>query len=135
LSQPRLTAISPSRISFHHIIAKLTLSLKTEAPSAQHTLLDEYPVEDLVNAFIDDQIHAVNAVRAVSAQIAAAGWSMSVRAPQDDWGCSIALSYTPPSPGRRNARWRCWRVGARLFIKPSKALKIVMKQALQILPP
>ena len=48
------------------------MSLKTEAPSAQHTLLDEYPVQDLVNAFIDDQIHAVNAVRAVSAQIAAA---------------------------------------------------------------
>jgi len=48
------------------------LSLKTETPSAQHTLLDEYPVPNLVNAFIDDQIHAVNAVRAASAQIAAA---------------------------------------------------------------
>jgi N-acetylmuramic acid 6-phosphate etherase len=45
---------------------------KTEAPSLAHTNLDEYPAADLVNAFIDDQIGAVNAVRAASGQLAAA---------------------------------------------------------------
>jgi N-acetylmuramic acid 6-phosphate etherase len=46
--------------------------LKTETPNAEHTHLDEYPVEQLVSAFVDDQIVAVNAVRAARAQIAAA---------------------------------------------------------------
>ena len=46
--------------------------LKTEAPSLQHTSLDEYAVGDLVNAFVDDQFNAVAAVRAASAQLALA---------------------------------------------------------------
>ena len=46
--------------------------LNTETPSANHTQLDEYPTDQLVLTFIDDQINAVNAVRAASAQIAAA---------------------------------------------------------------
>jgi N-acetylmuramic acid 6-phosphate etherase len=46
--------------------------LKTEAPSLQHTNLDEYAVGDLVNAFVDDQFNAVNAVRAASVQLALA---------------------------------------------------------------
>ena len=46
--------------------------LKTEAPSLQHTSLDEYAVGDLVNAFVDDQFNAVNAVRAASVQLALA---------------------------------------------------------------
>ena len=46
--------------------------LKTEAPSLQHTTLDEYAVGDLVNAFVDDQFNAVNAVRAASVQLALA---------------------------------------------------------------
>ena len=46
--------------------------LKTESPSLEHTRLDEYNVEDLVGAFADDQLVAVNAVRAARAQIAAA---------------------------------------------------------------
>ena len=46
--------------------------LKTEAPSLTHTNLDEYPVTDLVNVLIEDQINAVNAVRAASGQLALA---------------------------------------------------------------
>ena len=46
--------------------------LKTESPSLEHTRLDEYNVDDLVGAFADDQLVAVNAVRAARAQIAAA---------------------------------------------------------------
>ncbi|MFA6311051.1 MAG: N-acetylmuramic acid 6-phosphate etherase [Sterolibacterium sp.] len=46
--------------------------LNTEAPDRRHADLDLYPVEDLVNAFIDDQTQAVSAVRAASQQIAAA---------------------------------------------------------------
>ncbi len=47
-------------------------ALKTEAPSQHHLKLDEYAVDDLVNAFVDDQLNAVQAVRAASGQIAAA---------------------------------------------------------------
>ncbi len=46
--------------------------LKTETPSTQHANLDQYSARDLVNAFADDQINAVNAVRAASPQLAAA---------------------------------------------------------------
>ena len=46
--------------------------LKTESPSLDHPRLDEYSVGDLVNAFADDQLVAVNAVRAAREQIAAA---------------------------------------------------------------
>ncbi len=46
--------------------------LKTEAPSLEHTQLDEYNVIDLVNAFAADQQQAVDAVRAAAPQIAAA---------------------------------------------------------------
>ncbi len=49
-----------------------TLALNTEAPSQHHLKLDEYAVDDLVNAFVDDQFNAVQAVRAASGQIAAA---------------------------------------------------------------
>ena len=46
--------------------------LKTESPSLEHTTLDEYSIDDLVSAFADDQLVAVNAVRAAHHQIAAA---------------------------------------------------------------
>jgi N-acetylmuramic acid 6-phosphate etherase len=46
--------------------------LKTETPSLQHTDLDQYPVTQLVAAFIDDQFNAVDAVRAALPRIAAA---------------------------------------------------------------
>ena len=46
--------------------------LKTESPSLEHMRLDEYTIDDLVAAFTDDQLVAVNAVRAARAQIAAA---------------------------------------------------------------
>ncbi len=46
--------------------------LKTETPSAAHSDLDQYPSEALVNAFIDDQVNAVAAVRAASKDIARA---------------------------------------------------------------
>ena len=48
------------------------LMLKTETPSTHHANLDQYSASDLVNAFVDDQINAVNAVRAASAQLSAA---------------------------------------------------------------
>src|SRR5262249_37779922 len=46
--------------------------LKTETPSERHADLDQYPVPDLVNAFIDDQSHAMLAVRAAADRIAQA---------------------------------------------------------------
>jgi N-acetylmuramic acid 6-phosphate etherase len=46
--------------------------LKTETPSQDHAQLDQYPTQDLVNVLVDDQIKAVNAVRAASSRIAAA---------------------------------------------------------------
>lgn len=46
--------------------------LKTETPSLVHTTLDQYPVADLVNVLIEDQLNAVTAVRAASGQLALA---------------------------------------------------------------
>ncbi|WP_280154472.1 N-acetylmuramic acid 6-phosphate etherase [Piscinibacter sp. XHJ-5] len=46
--------------------------LKTEIPSDCHPDLDQYPVADLVAAFIDDQAHAVQAVRSAAGRIALA---------------------------------------------------------------
>ena len=46
--------------------------LKTETPSLAHTNLDEYPTAALVDAFVDDQLGAVNAVRAAGDQLARA---------------------------------------------------------------
>ena len=46
--------------------------LKTETPAQDHALLDQYPTADLVNVLVDDQMNAVNAVRAAAPRIAAA---------------------------------------------------------------
>ncbi|GGC60905.1 N-acetylmuramic acid 6-phosphate etherase [Undibacterium terreum] len=46
--------------------------LNTETPNNQHTELDQYTTEALVDAFINDQTEAVNAARAAGPQIAAA---------------------------------------------------------------
>ncbi|MFC5477411.1 N-acetylmuramic acid 6-phosphate etherase [Massilia suwonensis] len=46
--------------------------LKTETPAQDHALLDQYPTAELVNALVDDQLNAVNAVRAAGPRIAAA---------------------------------------------------------------
>ena len=46
--------------------------LKTETPSQDHAQLDQYPTVELINALVDDQMNAVNAVRAASPHIAAA---------------------------------------------------------------
>ena len=46
--------------------------LKTETPSTAHPDLDQYPPDALVNAFIDDQVNAVAAVRAAGSDIARA---------------------------------------------------------------
>ncbi|OON59339.1 N-acetylmuramic acid 6-phosphate etherase [Massilia sp. KIM] len=46
--------------------------LKTESPSQAHAALDQYATDDLVGVFVDDQIHAVNAVRAAAPAIARA---------------------------------------------------------------
>lgn len=46
--------------------------LKTETPSVRHAQLDQYADADLVGAFVDDQLQAVQAVRQAAPQIAAA---------------------------------------------------------------
>lgn len=46
--------------------------LKTETPSGEHAQLDQYPTAGLINALVDDQVHAVNAVRAAAPRLAAA---------------------------------------------------------------
>lgn len=46
--------------------------LNTETPSQDHAALDQYPTADLVGVFVDDQLNAVNAVRAAAPRIAAA---------------------------------------------------------------
>jgi N-acetylmuramic acid 6-phosphate etherase len=46
--------------------------LNTESPSTQHTELDLYATLDLVSAFVEDQINAVNAVRSAGADLARA---------------------------------------------------------------
>jgi N-acetylmuramic acid 6-phosphate etherase len=46
--------------------------LNTETPSRAHVALDQYPTCELVNVFVDDQLQAVQAVRAAGPQIAAA---------------------------------------------------------------
>ncbi|MES2898386.1 MAG: N-acetylmuramic acid 6-phosphate etherase [Pseudomonadota bacterium] len=46
--------------------------LKTETPDSRHAALDQYPTDELVAALVDDQLNAVNAVRAAGAVIAAA---------------------------------------------------------------
>ncbi|MEW6372377.1 MAG: N-acetylmuramic acid 6-phosphate etherase [Pseudomonadota bacterium] len=46
--------------------------LKTETPAQDHAQLDQYPTAELVNALVDDQLNAVNAVRAAAPRLAAA---------------------------------------------------------------
>ncbi len=46
--------------------------LKTETPAQDHALLDEYPTAELVKVLVDDQMNAVDAVRAAAPRIAAA---------------------------------------------------------------
>jgi N-acetylmuramic acid 6-phosphate etherase len=46
--------------------------LKTESPSAHHADLDLYELPQLIGAFVEDQVEAVNAVRAAGPQLAAA---------------------------------------------------------------
>lgn len=46
--------------------------LKTETPDQQHAELDQYPTAELISVLVDDQLQAVNAVRAAAPRIAAA---------------------------------------------------------------
>ena len=46
--------------------------LKTETPSQSHQDLDQYPLDQLLAAFIDDQTAAVDALRAAAPQLALA---------------------------------------------------------------
>src|SRR2546421_11261757 len=62
LARIRLPAASPRPLAM----------LKTETPSERHADLDQYPVPELVDAFIDDQVHAIQAVRAAAGRIAQA---------------------------------------------------------------
>jgi N-acetylmuramic acid 6-phosphate etherase len=56
-------------IPFFHFY---TAMLKTETPAQDHPQLDQYPTTELVNVLVDDQLNAVNAVRAAAPRIAAA---------------------------------------------------------------
>jgi len=53
--------------------------LKTEQPSAEHPQLDQYPVALLVDALVDDQARAVQAVQAAAPAISAAVEAMEPR--------------------------------------------------------
>ncbi len=57
--------------------------LKTETPNARHADLDLYPTDELVAVLIDDQVDAVNAVRAAAPAIARA---VTAAAPRIDAG-------------------------------------------------
>ncbi|MDN3919460.1 N-acetylmuramic acid 6-phosphate etherase [Roseateles violae] len=46
--------------------------LKTETPSSRHPDLDQYELPALIGAFVEDQVEAVNAVRAAAPQLAEA---------------------------------------------------------------
>lgn len=46
--------------------------LKTETPNTEHGQLDQYATPDLVGALVDDQLNAINAVRAAAPAITAA---------------------------------------------------------------
>ena len=46
--------------------------LNTETPSSRHPDLDLYALPELIDAFIEDQLAAVNAVRAAGPQLVAA---------------------------------------------------------------
>lgn len=46
--------------------------LTTETPSAAHAALDLYPTDQLIGAFVDDQLMAIQAVKAASAPLAQA---------------------------------------------------------------
>ena len=46
--------------------------LNTESPSTQHTELDLYSTKELVSALVEDQVQAVDAVRAAGAELARA---------------------------------------------------------------
>ena len=46
--------------------------LKTETPDPRHAGLDQYPTDELVAVFVDDQLNAVNAVRNAAPAIARA---------------------------------------------------------------
>jgi len=46
--------------------------LKTETPAQDHACLDQYPTAELVEVLVDDQLNAINAVRAAAPGIAAA---------------------------------------------------------------
>ncbi|MES2150126.1 MAG: N-acetylmuramic acid 6-phosphate etherase [Pseudomonadota bacterium] len=46
--------------------------LKTETPDLQHAQLDQYPTTELIAVLVDDQVNAVDAVRAAAPRLAAA---------------------------------------------------------------
>ncbi|MFT5643021.1 MAG: N-acetylmuramic acid 6-phosphate etherase [Janthinobacterium sp.] len=56
----------------HGWSAMMASKMTTESTNGQHAQLDQYPVRDLVAAFIEDQFHAVQAVRHAASDIAAA---------------------------------------------------------------
>ncbi|RQP21464.1 N-acetylmuramic acid 6-phosphate etherase [Piscinibacter terrae] len=63
---------APNRSSAPAAAEPAASPLRTETPSECHPDLDQYAVPDLVDAFVDDQFHALNAVKAARHRIAAA---------------------------------------------------------------
>jgi N-acetylmuramic acid 6-phosphate etherase len=63
LRYKRMTAFQP---------LQTIMALKTETPNTEHYALDEYATGKLVDAFVADQLQAVQAVRQAGTQIAAA---------------------------------------------------------------
>jgi len=63
------TSPRPSVAGMPQGLPSATPTLTTERPSECHPDLDRYPVPELVDAFIDDQVHALNAVRAARGRI------------------------------------------------------------------
>ena len=45
---------------------------KTESPNPEHAQLDAYPIDELVSAFVEDQVGAIDAVSAARTEITAA---------------------------------------------------------------
>jgi N-acetylmuramic acid 6-phosphate etherase len=66
-----ITLVSSNSIGWRRETFDMAM-LKTETPSLAHSGLDQYGAAELVHAFVDEQLHAVQAVRAASASIAAA---------------------------------------------------------------
>ena len=117
--------------------------LNTETPNQAHANLDLYSPIDLVSALADDQINAVNAVRAAAADIARAVEAAVPRIKAGGrliysgagtsaaWACLIAWSCIPPLHGLPSERWRCLLAAQVRFIGRWRARKTTTRRVRQ----